>query len=76
MPPPFYDNQGGLGFRLPMLIVSPYVQAHVEHTQYETTSFVRFIEDNWSLGTLGQTDNRATSIGNAFNFKQAPRPFK
>jgi phospholipase C len=76
VPPPFYDNQGGLGFRLPMLIVSPYVQAHVEHTQYETTSILRFIEDNWSLGTLGQTDQRATSIANAFNFNQAPRPFK
>ncbi|HVN68139.1 MAG TPA: alkaline phosphatase family protein [Candidatus Binatia bacterium] len=74
--PPFYDNQGGLGFRLPMLIVSPYVQPHVEHTQYETTSIIRFIEDNWNLGTLGREDQRATSIANAFDFAQAPRPYK
>lgn len=74
--PPFQDNQGGLGFRLPMLIVSPYVQAHVEHTQYETASVLKFIQNNWSLGTLPPSpDVRAASIGNAFNFSQPPRLF-
>ena len=76
VPPPFYDDQGGLGFRFPMLIISPYVQPHVEHTQYETTSVLRFIEDNWNLGTLGQEDKRAIGIENAFNFNQTPRPFQ
>ena len=76
VPPPFYDGQGGLGFRVPLLIISPYVKAHVEHTQYETVSILRFVEDNWSLGTLGKLDQRATSIGNAFNFNMAPRPFQ
>ncbi len=76
VPPPFYDNQGGLGFRLPMIIISPYVQAHVEHTQYETVSVLKFIEENWGLPSLGQEDQRATSIGNAFTFSQAPRPFQ
>ncbi|MGC1380492.1 MAG: alkaline phosphatase family protein [Candidatus Baltobacteraceae bacterium] len=75
-PPPFFDNQGGLGFRVPMLIISPYVQAHVEHTQYEYGSILKFIEQNWNLGSLGTTDQRATSISNAFNFAQAPRPFQ
>lgn len=74
--PAFYDNQGGLGFRLPMLIVSPYVAAHVEHTQYESASVLKFIQENWKLGTLPATpDARAASIGNAFNFSQTPRPF-
>ena len=76
VPPPFKDDQGGLGFRIPMLIVSPYVQPHVEHTQYEDASILRFIEDNWSLGSLGTTDQRATAITNAFNFTQTPRPFQ
>jgi phospholipase C len=74
--PPFYDDQGGLGFRLPMIIISPYTQPHVEHTQYETASILKFIEKNWGLGTLGQEDQRATSIGNAFNFNQTPRPYQ
>ncbi|HEY2476680.1 MAG TPA: alkaline phosphatase family protein [Candidatus Cybelea sp.] len=74
--PPLYDNQGGLGFRFPMIIISPYVQAHVEHTQYETASIVKFIEKNWGLPLLGQEDQRAASIGNAFDFNQKPRAFK
>ncbi len=74
--PPFQDNQGGLGFRVPMLIVSPYTQPHVEHTQYESASVLKFIQDNWNLGTLPPSpDVRAASIGNAFNFNQTPRPF-
>ncbi len=75
--PAFLDNQGGLGFRMPMLIVSPYVANHVEHTQYESASILKFIQDNWGLGVLpGATpDARAASIGNAFNFSQSPRPF-
>ncbi|MGB8907489.1 MAG: alkaline phosphatase family protein [Candidatus Cybelea sp.] len=76
VPPPFYDQQGGLGFRFPMIIISPFVTAHVEHTQYETTSVLKFIETNWNLGSLDQEDGRATSIGTAFNFNQSPRPFK
>jgi len=75
--PAFYDSQGGLGFRIPMLIVSPYVTAHVEHTQYESASVLKFIQDTWGLGTLpGATpDARAASLGNAFDFSQSPRPF-
>ncbi len=76
VPPPMYDDQGGLGFRFPMIIISPYVKAHVDHTQYETASVLRFIEDNWNLQTLGQEDARATGIEKAFDFKMSPRPFK
>ncbi len=81
----FYDHvappaapgwQGGPGFRVPMLIVSPYVKAHVEHTQYEFGSILHFIEDNWNLGTLGRNDASSTSIGNAFDFNMPPRAFK
>ncbi len=32
-----------------MIIISPYVKPHVEHTQYETTSVLKFIEKNWNL---------------------------
>jgi phospholipase C len=70
------DSQGGLGFRVPMIIVSPYVTAHVEHTQYEFGSILKYIEGNWNLGSLGTTDKRATSIGNVFNYDQKPRKFK
>jgi len=76
MPPPTPFNwQGGPGFRVPMLIVSPYVKPHVEHTVYSFGSILRFIEDVWDLGTLGKSDAHATSIGNAFDFSMSPRKF-
>jgi phospholipase C len=74
--PPKLDDQGGPGFRVPMIVVSPYVpQGEVSHTVYGFGSIVRFIEDTWNLGRLGTTDKTSKSIGNMFNFKQSPRPF-
>jgi phospholipase C len=80
--PPFLDRWGGLGFRVPMLVVSPYSRqgfakdrGYVSHTQYEFASILRFIEDNWGLGRLGTTDLRAASIADCFNFAQPPRTF-
>ena len=73
--PPQLDYRG-LGFRVPMIVVSPYAKsAYVSHTQYEFGSIVRFTEDVWTLGRLGTTDTRATSIQDAFDFTQAPRAF-
>jgi phospholipase C len=66
----------GLGFRVPMLVVSPYAKKGVvSHTQYEFGSIVKFVESTWSLGSLGTTDARANSLGDAFDFSQSPRPF-
>jgi phospholipase C len=70
------DDQGGLGFRVPMIVISPYVpQAVVSHTQYEFGSIIKYVEENWNLGTLNTTDQRANTIGDVFNYKQQPRPF-
>jgi phospholipase C len=80
----FYDNAtpppggdfGGLGFRVPMLIVSPYVPAgKVSHTQYEFGSILKFVEQTFQLGSMGTSDVRAQSIGNVFKFKSPPRTF-
>ncbi len=75
-PPAFLDNAGGLGFRVPMIVVSPYVSAgSVAHTQYEFGSVLKFVEQTFKLGSLGTTDARATSIGNLFHLGQTPIPF-
>ncbi|MFY9662824.1 MAG: alkaline phosphatase family protein [Candidatus Cybelea sp.] len=83
VPPPFQDDQGGAGFRVPMLVISPYVKTgsgshggYISHTLYGFGSIVRFIEDNWKLGRLGTTDQSSASIANMFNYKQSPRGFK
>jgi phospholipase C len=81
VPPPEIDHYGGLGFRVPAIIISPYALGggttpYVSHTQYEFGSVLKFIEQTYGLGSLHTTDQRATSIGDAFDFTQAPRPFQ
>ncbi|HEX4013508.1 MAG TPA: alkaline phosphatase family protein [Candidatus Cybelea sp.] len=80
-PPVFFDDQGGLGFRVPMLVISPYARetsgtpGYVSHTQYETASILKFVEENWKLTPMQLPDRRATSIGDSFDFTQKPRKF-
>lgn len=74
--PPKLDDQGGPGFRVPMIVVSPYVPPNeISHQVYGFGSILRFIEDQWNLGRLGTTDSTATSIGGILNLKQSPRAF-
>jgi phospholipase C len=74
--PPFkgYD---GLGFRVPLIVISAYAkQNYVSHTQYETASVLRFAEDLFGLGHLSAADARATSpAGDCLDFSQKPRTF-
>ena len=73
--PPQLDYQG-LGFRVPLIVVSPYARtSYVSHTQYEFGSILKFVEDTFDLGRLGTTDVRANSIADVFNFKRKPRTF-
>jgi len=80
-PPPFFDHWGGVGFRVPMLLISPYAKegkghkGYISHTKYEFGSILKFVENVWGLGQLGTTDTRATSIVDSFDFTQAPRKF-
>ena len=78
--PPVYEDYDGLGFRIPMIIVSPYAKKGVVATkQYETASVLRFMEDTFGLGQLrprADTKVLQTHAGEAFNFNQPPRKFK
>jgi phospholipase C len=82
VPPPSFDHWGGLGFRVPMMVISPYARetsssepGYISHTQYEFGSIIKFIEQTWGLRSLGTTDQRATSILDCFDFTQQPRSF-
>ena len=62
VPPPFLDNAGGLGFRVPMIVVSPYVSRHgtVAHTQYgrgSANAILKFVEDTFQP-RLARNDGR------------------
>ena len=77
VPPPDRDNQGGPGFRVPMLVVSPYTPGgYVSHTVYGFGSIVRFVEETFGLKSLGTTDATSNSMTNMFDFDQSPRPFE
>jgi phospholipase C len=74
---PAYVDYDGLGFRLPLLIISPYAkQGHVSHIHYEHGSILKFVEDQFGLGRLAASDARATSPAlDCFDFSQPPRKF-
>ncbi len=77
---PVYEDYDGLGFRVPMLIVSPYAKSgSVTHVQYETASVLRYIEDNFGLPQLSPSDARANdpaSDVDAFDYGRPPRKFR
>ena len=65
----------GFGFRVPLLVISPYARSgSVTHELGEFSSVLRFVEDNWGLSQLTNRDRDATPLISAFDFAQAPRP--
>ncbi|MDP9885598.1 phospholipase C [Sinomonas atrocyanea] len=71
-----YQDRCGPGQRLPLLVVSPYAKSNfVDHAQTQQSSILRFIEDNWGLGRLGDGsfDATAGSLAGMFNFDAQPR---
>jgi phospholipase C len=77
---PVLEDYDGLGFRVPLMIVSPYAKkGSVTHVQYETSSVLRYIEDNFGLGQLAPSDTRANDPADdpaALDYAQAPRKFR
>ena len=71
--PGAYEDRCGYGPRLPLLVISPFAKENfVDHSITDQTSILRFIEDNWSLGRIGNQsfDALAGSLNNMFNFKK------
>ncbi len=76
-PDPVTHAREGLGFRVPLIIVSPYAKAgYISHQQHEIASSLHFIEQTFSLGSLGLADARADAFGDVFDFTQKPIVFK
>jgi phospholipase C len=74
--PPYIDYDG-LGFRTPLLVISPYAKkGYISKVQYEHGSILRFVEDLFGLARLADSDKRATSpAADCFDFTQKPRKF-
>ncbi|MEN3336529.1 MAG: phospholipase, partial [Acidobacteriota bacterium] len=74
VPPPEFD-QLGLGPRVPLIVISPYVkEGTVSHTVYEFASVLQFIEQRHKLKALGRRDLVANSLLDMFDFSQVPAP--
>ena len=71
-----YLDRCGYGPRLPFLVISPFARRnYVSHALIDQTSILRFIEDTWDLGRIGDQsfDALAGSILDNFDFKSEPR---
>jgi phospholipase C len=67
----------GLGYRVPLIVVSPYARAgYISHQQHETASSLHFLENTFGLPSLGLADARADAYDDMFDFNQSPIPFQ
>ncbi|HEY8090909.1 MAG TPA: alkaline phosphatase family protein [Polyangiaceae bacterium] len=89
VPPPSVDANG-YGFRVPGLVISPWVKpGAVDHTTYSQDAYLRFVEDVFLGGARldpasdGRPDNRPTvretvpqlgDLLSEFDFNQPPNP--
>lgn len=67
-----YLDRCGYGPRQPLLVISPFAkQNFVDHSVTDQSSILRFIEDNWNLGRIGNQsfDALAGPLDNMFSFK-------
>jgi len=64
------------GFRVPLIIVSSYAKAgYVSHVTHDFGSILKFIEQIFSLPSLGYADAAADDLSDCFNFSQTPLQF-
>lgn len=75
VPPPQIDEMG-LGFRVPLIVVSPYAKrGYISHQQHEFGSLLKFTEVLYGLPSLGTRDAVSDDLRDCFDFSQAPQPF-
>jgi|tagenome__1003787_1003787.scaffolds.fasta_scaffold20989078_3 phospholipase C len=70
------NGRCGFGPRLPLLVVSPWAKRNfIDDTITDQSSILRFIEDNFDLGRLGNgsMDAIAGTLNNLFDFDDKPK---
>jgi len=67
----------GLGFRIPLIVISPYAKQHyVSHVPYEIASTLKLVEELFALPSLGGADRRAGDLSDMLDFNQPPRAYR
>ncbi|HEY2475144.1 MAG TPA: alkaline phosphatase family protein [Candidatus Cybelea sp.] len=70
-------NSYELGFRVPLIVVSPYAKpGYISHKVHEFGSILKFVERTFGVPSLGTTDVRADDLLDCFNFGGKPHKFK
>ncbi|WP_328328630.1 alkaline phosphatase family protein [Kribbella sp. NBC_00382] len=70
-----YADRCGFGPRQPLLVISPFSKTnYVDHNRTDQTSVLKFIEDNWRTGTIGDAsyDAQARSLTGMLDFHHRP----
>ena len=83
--PDLYPNSYEYGYRVPIIVISPYgKQNYISHQQNDFGGILLFIEEQFGLPTIGSVANPPVAYADSyalgdlsdfFDFGQAPLPF-
>jgi phospholipase C len=83
VPPVSTTNSYEMGFRVPLIVVSPYAKAaYISHVQHDFGSILKFIETTFGLSTINPSDpssyadNSADDLSDCFDLNQTPLTFQ
>ena len=84
VPPPKVINDGRswgsgyvYGFRVPLIVISPYARPeYISHVNHDFGSILNFVEQVFSLHSLGYADAHADNLSDCFDFGQRPMQYK
>jgi phospholipase C len=71
--PPTVDSLG-LGFRVPLLVISPFTSQHIDHGTYEFSSVLKLAEEVWGLPPLTSRDANAGDLMQTLDFTKNNSP--
>jgi phospholipase C len=75
--PPKQIDSVGLGFRVPLIVISPYAKpGHVSKYDHDFGSILHFTEERFGLPSLGERDASADDLKDCFDYSQKPIIFK
>ncbi len=75
VPPPQVDRYG-LGFRVPLIMIGPYVKKGlIQHTVRETSSIPALVEKLYGIPPMTARDANADDLTSALDLEQPPRPY-
>jgi phospholipase C len=76
VPPPSIVNSYEYGFRVPLIVVSPFARrAYVSKVTHDFGSILKFIEEVFKLPSLGYADARSDDLADCFDLTQVPPKF-